>query len=173
MYVGLGQNDCVPCGSQYFSADGRNWEQRGFPGHVNGLAIAYANGVFAVAGWGAPSAMLSSTNGIVWDEFKMGTNDFLRAITYGRGRFVAAGRGVIVVSDFAGGVPYVSNVRVGTEAMEFEFNAEEKTEWQVEASEDLVEWRVVREIEGNIDGRQLVSVPSEGKPARFVRVREK
>jgi hypothetical protein len=173
IYVGLGQNDCVPCGSEYFSADGRTWESRPFPGDVNGLAIAYANGVFAVSGWGTPSALLTSTNGVTWDEFRIGQHDFLGAMTYGERRFVAVGNGLIAVSDLVGAMPYLSNLRLNANTAEFEFNAGDKTQWQVELSDDLVEWRVTGEIEGNLDGRQTVSVAMNGKQAQFVRMRER
>ena len=46
-------------------------------------------------------------------------------------------------------------------------------EWQVEASEDLLKWEVVKEIEGTTEGKVSLSVSREGKPVRFLRVKEK
>ena len=42
----------------------------------------------------------------------------------------------------------------------------------VEGSEDLVEWRVVQEIEGSAEGRQVVTVPNDGHRAWFLRMSE-
>jgi hypothetical protein len=174
MYVALEVSDCVPCGAEVFSADARtSWERQGLPGNVNGEAILYANGVFAVTGMGQPPALLTSTDGMTWDAFPLSTGDLVYGLTFGRGRFVAVGTGLIAVSEFAGGVPQVSNWRVSAEEIQFDFNAEDKTEWQVEASEDLLKWEVVKEIEGTTEGKVSLSISREGKPVRFLRVKEK
>ena len=173
IYVALGYSDCVPCGFTYVSADGRSWDMRGLPNHVNGEAIVYANGVFAISGMGQPSALLSSTDGLNWDEFRIGMYDYLPGLTFGAGRFVAVGRGQVAVSSFVGLPPFLNRYQLSAEAIEFDFRAEWKTEWQVEVSEDLMEWTVVKEFEGTELGLERVSVPREGKVMRFVRVKEK
>jgi hypothetical protein len=173
IYVALHVTDCVPCGGTYVSEDGRTWEMRGIPNAVNGLAITYANGMFAVSGIGQPSSLLSSADGLNWDEFRIGRYDFLPGLTFGAGRFVAVGQGQVAVSDFVGSLPYVANYRLSAEAIEFDFDAPWKTEWQVETSENLVEWSVVKELEGAEFGPEKVNVPREGKVRQFVRVKEK
>ena len=173
IYVALHVTDCVPCGGTYVSEDGRTWEMREIPNAVNGMAITYANGIFAISGIGQPSALLSSTDGLNWDEFRIGRYDFLWGLTFGAGRFVAVGQGQVGVSDFVGSPPYVANYRLSAEAIEFDFDAPWKTEWQVETSENLVEWSVVKEFEGAEFGPEKVNVPREGKVLQFVRVKEK
>src|SRR5947207_1137121 len=82
MYVALEVSDCVPCGAEVFSADARtSWERQGLPGNVNGEAILYANGVFAVTGMGQPPALLTSTDGMTWDAFPLSTGDLVYGLT--------------------------------------------------------------------------------------------
>lgn len=187
MYLAPGMTDCLTCGWLYFSTDGRNWEEGAFPGQYDGLEIAYANGLFAVSAWGSPPAFLTSTDGMTWDEFQIGSGEWFHGLAFGNGRFVAvgyslgqewnpsreSGQGLVAVSDFVGEGPRISNLRVTAEVMEFDFNAKDETEWQVESSEDLVSWSVVGEIEGTQAEVQSVSVPRQGQRMQFLRVKEK
>ena len=171
VYVSLGVTDCGGCGWAYFSVDGRTWRDRSYPVRFDGWAVEYANGVFAISG--SFGQFLSSTNGMTWEEFQIGSSKGFYGLTFGSGRFVAVGYGVVAVSEFVGEVRHISNMQVNAEAIEFDFNAEERTEWQVEASEDLVNWVVLQEIEGTVAELERVNVPRQGEAVRFLRLKEK
>lgn len=185
VYLAPGVTDCGGCGWLYFSSDGRHWEERRFPAAYDALAIEHANGLFAIS---AEGTLLSSRDGAAWDEFKLEMNDvWLFGLTFGSGRFVAVGysmvqeeqprrlfwQGWVAVSDVVEELPYLSNVNVTEEAIEFGFNAAEHTQWLVETSRDLVGWTVLEEIEGTIEALRTVSIPHQGKPIRFFRLKAK
>ena len=182
LYVSVGGTDCTPCGWGYYSQDARSWTTTEFPVGFDGLALEYANGVFAISGWGGegrPSIFMSSTDGMMWEDFQIGTGHLFYGLTFGRGRFVSVGYGltgdggVVAVSEFVGAVRSISNLQVNAAAIEFDFNADDRTEWLVEASENLVNWTVVKEVQGTIAEVERVTLPRDRKPIRYLRLKEK
>ena len=179
VYVSRMENDC--CGWASYSADGRNWHEAEFPGSWIGHGLEYANGVFAMTAseGGSSSVFLSSTNGTEWEDIQVATDGlFFYGLAFGRGRFVAVGHhwsgkaGAVAISAPAGEDRRISNVQMKAGTVEFDFNAEERMEWRVEASDNLSDWVLVQEIEGTSAGPERVSVPWQGKAACFLRLSE-
>lgn len=172
-YVLLGLNDC--CGSLYLSPDGRSWRQEEYPVPFVGSAIAYANGFFAIAGHSG--YFLSSIDGRSWEAFRLQSSMLFSGITFGPGRFVGIGstwndgRAMAAVSEIVGPPRLITDVRLREGGIEVQFETDEQREWFVEASENLVDWTVVRQVEVTVPGVQSAAVPVRPGAGRFFRLR--
>lgn len=74
------------------SPDGVNWTSRTSPTYIF-QSIAYGNGIFVIVSAIGSRRIITSTDGITWNNITSTTPDSIawRSVTYGNGRFVAVG----------------------------------------------------------------------------------
>ena len=71
-----------------YSTDGMHWSPCAYNPSGGGLAVTYANGLFVVVGNDGAGALLTSQNGINWQQYNFAT--YLLCSAYGAGRWFAS-----------------------------------------------------------------------------------
>ena len=176
-YVALTHSDCTPCSALIISTNGRSWAYRPMPSgesEVEGTGIAYGNGMFVIAcsrHWPLPSVMLSSRDGYNWDTFTFDGYPAFWTVTFLGDRFVAFADGLIAVSDQVPFVPLITRFSAGNNSFEFDLDAQEGTRWEVQRSDDLVQWRAVGTIEAQTEKQTFRFFETGKSGAGFLRVK--
>jgi hypothetical protein len=165
----FGAGTFVEVGDDGKVAQGKDYFQRVWSPTTNTLYnVAYGNGHFVAVG--AAGTILSSSDAIKWLVRESGTTNDLYGVTFGNGRFLAVGANGTILQSPVPAYLQFSAIRVGQQGLEAEVSGDPGLPLRIEASENLLDWRVLQVLDRPADGVVTLEATPEAHLRRFYRV---